>query len=243
MLAIQTIKVYYMGAANERRRDRGSTMSTLAQEFAFVSNDVHDFARRYVSWAQEYSKGIIGHYGRDWRETAPEDVREIGAAAALVRDNPSKVKRDILEEATRARCLKSDAEIQATYDQMEADMYRRNKRRHRHIDITVDFDLNLNPNPRTMGTILDTLCEDTATVDNRGLKHSVASVRAALVTVNVKAAECFDAVGRVDWDAERVQPNLVQLARALGVTRNPARKRWQTLDRILRSDDFAAMVV
>lgn len=207
-------------------------MGTLAQEFFFVTEDVHDFARKC-------SAGIIGHYGSD---TVPENVRATGRAALAAGGSASAVKRAILEEATRARCLKSDVSIQMTYDQTEADLYRRNKRRHRHIDITVNFDLDWARDWRLQPTILDTLCEETATVDNTTLKYSIAAVRAALAKVNGKAAECFDAIGRVDWDDGRSQPNLVQLARALGVTRNPARKRWATLDRILRSDDFAAMV-
>lgn len=207
-------------------------MGTLAQEFFFVTADVHDFARKC-------SAGIIGHFGHD---TIPAVVRDAGRAAVVAGDTASDVKRAILEAATRAGCVKSDAEIQATYDQAEQDMYRRGKRRGGR-QISVDFDSDLTPDPKTVGvTVLDTLCEETATVDNAAVKRSVAAVRAALAKVNVKAAECFDAIGAVEWDAARVQPNLVQLARALGVTRNPARKRWQTLDRILRSGDFAAMV-
>ena len=222
-------------------------MGTLAQEFAFVSEDVHDFARRYVTWAEDYSREVIGRFGRDWRETAPVDVRDIGRAARHVRDNASAVKRDILEAATRAGCVKTDAEIQATCDQTERDFYKRDKRRVGRMILT-DFNPDLTPDPRTdsrLGgvTILDTLCEDTAHVDSTAVKHSVALVRDVLAKVNAKAAEAFDAIGKVDWDAARSRPNLVQFARALGVTRNPARKRWQSLDRLLRSEEFAAMLV
>jgi len=138
---------------------------------------------------------------------------------------------------------KTDAELAATMATQERDFYRSynsfgDGRNHREV---MSGDFSRTADPRTAGTILDTLCEETAHVDNSAVKDSIATIRAALAKVNVKAAEAFDAIGMVAWDDERSQPNLVQFAKALGITRNPARKRWQALNTLLRSEAFATL--
>jgi len=140
---------------------------------------------------------------------------------------------------------KTPEELRSTMATQERDFYRSPKSfgDHRRSREYWTGDFTRMADPRTAGTILDTLCEETAHVDNSALTYSVAQIRETLAKVNVKASETFDAIGMVEWDSERVQPNLVQLARALGITRNPARKRWQSLDKLLRSEAFTAMVV
>ena len=214
----------------------------------FVTDDVVDAAETYIRWTKTVSGSDI--------KTLTGDVK------GNLLPGVWAFADDVLRVAFVAGAVRSDDAINAYYEKATDEMFRplgvsghdTATATAMHIGktfvtcgvserVTVD-DADVNP-----ASFLDTLaaetCDGDAVVSGESCRFSVAQLRNACERADASGRSSFvetlDAIGSVEWNDDKAQPNLSQLARHLNRSIPTVRERWTHLQAFITSDRFGQL--
>lgn len=192
------------------RNGEYTTLGTnLRQDYFFVVEDVHAAVKAYFAWAVACCKAMVAKYGKAWHSQATDtgDEWTIATQASYAIANKGDITETVYELATLAGAVKTDAEIEATYRQMDIDnarpvfgasgatMDEKRSKNQNSRTVNMDFRSELTADVRnTEGNFDDedtsdaqsfTLCEgDVLSLTNAELKYTVAQITYAIETAD-----------------------------------------------------------
>ena len=178
----------------------------------------------------------------------PSDLAD--AASRYARTLPADERGTFVDSMMRTSfaldVCKSDEEIEAYYAKADQESTRplgvsgSDADKVGHTFITCGIDERI-----TADTLSDETADNDNVVPGESCQVSVAQLRNACERADASGRSSFvetlDAIGSVEWNADKAQPNLSQLARRLNRSIPAVRERWTHLQAFITSDRFGQL--